>query len=52
MHKIYEDEGVFNFIYLIPQIIYFNIIPIIITLIVKYLSLSEKDILYLKKAKK
>ena len=51
MHKIYEDEGVFNFIYSIPQIIYSNIISTIIILIVKYLSLSEKDILNLKKAK-
>lgn len=51
MHKIYEDEGVFNFIYLIPQILYSIIISTIINIIIKYLSLSEKDITNLKKAK-
>ncbi len=48
MHQIYEDEGVFNFIYLIPQILYSIIISTIINLIIKYLSLSEKDITNLK----
>jgi len=51
MHQIYEDEGVFNFIYLIPQILYSIIISTIINLIIKYLSLSEKDITNLKIAK-
>ena len=52
MHKIYEDEGAFNFIYQLPQILYSTIISSAISFIVKFLSLSEKDILKLKGKKK
>ena len=48
MHKIYEDEGSFNFIYQIPQIFYSTIISTFINIIVKTLSLSEKKIIELK----
>ena len=48
MHRIYEDQGSFNFIYQIPQIIYSTIISSIISATIKYLSLSEKVILKLK----
>ena len=48
MHKIYEDEGSFNFIYQLPQIIFSTIISAIINAIVKFLSLSEKKILSIK----
>ena len=48
MHKIYQDQGKFNFIYQIPQILYSTIITSVITLIIKYLSLSEKKILEIK----
>ena len=51
MHKIYEDKGNFNFIYQIPQIIYSNIISNIITIIVTYFSLTEKNIIEIKKIK-
>ena len=51
MHQIYEDEGHFNFIYQIPQIIYSSLISGVINILVKYLSLSEKSILELKKQK-
>ena len=51
MHKIYEDEGIFNFIYLIPQMLYSVVISTIIKLIVQKLSLSEKDVLKIKKMK-
>ena len=51
MHKIYEDEGDFNFIYQIPQIFYSTIITGLITKIIKFLSLTEKDILDIKKRK-
>ena len=44
IHKIYKDEGAFNFIYNIPQIIYSTIISAVINIIVKTLSLTEKDI--------
>ena len=51
MHKIYEDEGIFNFIYFIPQIIYSTIISSIINILIKELSLSEKNIVKLKQEK-
>ena len=49
MHKIYEDKGVFKFIYHLPKIIYSTIISSIISIIVKPFSLSEKNILAIKK---
>ena len=52
MHKIYEDEGKYDFIYQIPKILYSTIISSIINYIIKFLSLSEKNILELKYEKK
>ena len=49
MHKIYEGE--FNFIYQIPQIIYSFLISAIINLIIRYLALSEKNIIEMKRDK-
>ena len=51
MHVIYKDEGKFNFIYQIPQIIYSAIISGVINAIIKRLSLSSKDVIELKKEK-
>ena len=51
LHKIYEDQGQFNFIYQIPNILYSTIITSIINTIIRYLSLTENDILELKKEK-
>ena len=51
MHKIYEDNGSFNFIYQIPQIIYSTIISSLINILVKTLSLTQKNILELKNNK-
>ena len=48
MHKIHEDNGKFNIIYQIPQILYSSIISVIINMILKQLSLSEKNIIKLK----
>ena len=48
MHQIYEDDGAFNFIYSLPKIIYSSIISGAITSLIKYLSLSEKDIIEIK----
>ena len=50
MHKIYIDQGVFNFIYQIPQ--YSTIISSSINIIVKLLSLTERNILEIKNEKK
>ena len=52
MHQIFEDDGTFNFIYSLPQIIYSSIISTAITNLMKYLSLSEKDLIEIKNEKK
>ena len=51
MHKINEDNGNFNLLYQLPQIFYSSIVSAIINLILKQLSLSEKNILALKREK-
>ena len=51
MHKIYEDKGTFNFIYNIPQILYSTVISSVISIIIKTLSLSEKNVLSIKNSK-
>ena len=51
MHRIYEDQGIFNFIYQIPQILYSMLILSVINTIVTYLSLSEKNIIEIKREK-
>ena len=51
IHKIYEDQGIYNFIYLIPFISYSFVISHIIIIILKYFSLSEKNICEIKKEK-
>ena len=48
MHKIYEDEGIFNLMYLLPQIIYSSLISTVINYLVNYLSLSEEKIIEIK----
>ena len=48
MHKIYKDNGVFDILYQIPQILYSSIIPTIINILLKTLSLTEKDLLKIK----
>ena len=42
MHKIYGDEGSYDFIYQIPQIFYSSIISSAVNALIKTLSLSEK----------
>ena len=49
MHKIYETEGSFNFIYQLPQILYSSLISIVINTLVKTLSVSEYQIINFKK---
>ena len=48
MHKIHEDNGNFNFLIQIPQILYSTVISAVINMILKLLSLSEKNILTIK----
>ena len=51
MHKVYETNGEFNIVYQIPQILYSTLVSIVINKSLKYLSLSEKSILDLKREK-
>ena len=51
MNKIYEDEGIFNFVYFLPQMIYSTIISVTINSIIRFLSLTEKNIIEIKNNK-
>jgi uncharacterized membrane protein len=51
MHKIYEDQGTFNIIYQLPQIIYSSLISGVLNILLNFLALSESNILKLKKNK-
>ena len=51
MHKIYLDYGKYNFVSQIPQIVYCTIISESMDQLLKYLSLSEKEIYEVKKYK-
>ena len=51
IHDIYENSGVFDFMYHIPQIIYSTVISVVINLLIKLLSLSQKNILKIKNEK-
>ena len=49
MHQIYVDYGIVNYLHQIVSIIYSSLIPAVINTILKLLSLSENDILRIKK---
>ena len=51
MHKIYEDKGIFNILFQLPQIIYSTLISTAINKIIKLLALSEKDVIKLRRTK-
>ena len=51
MHIIYENKGFYNFVNILPQIIYCIIICSIIFILIKQLSLSQKNILEIKHEK-
>ena len=52
IHNIYENQGELDIIYQIPQIIYSNIISFIIDKIIRFLSLSQDDVLEEKNKQK
>ena len=52
IHKIYEDKGIFNISYQIPQIFYSSILSFIISIIIKFFALSQKNVINLKNVKK
>ena len=49
IHKIYEDEGIYNFIYLAPFISYSFLISHTLSLISKYIFLSERNLYDIKR---
>ena len=51
IHKIYIDNGIFNVINQIPQIMYSSVIAGLLNMLLKALSLSENAILKIKKEK-
>ena len=51
MNKINEDKGAFDIIFQIPQILYSSVISAVINVILKQLSLSERQILTIKQEK-
>jgi hypothetical protein len=51
MDKIYEDNGIFNFVFQLPQIIYSSLISSVINIILQKLSISEDKIHDMKKEK-
>jgi hypothetical protein len=51
MHKVYINNGRFNFIYQIPQILYSSFISLIINSLLKMLSLSESELVRIKQQK-
>ena len=51
MHKIYEDEGDFNFLYQLPQIIFSTLISKVFNLLFNNFALSEANILDFKNNK-
>ena len=48
MHKIYIEQGSFNFIYNIPQILYSAIISGFISGLISFLSQTSQNIIKLK----
>ena len=51
MHKVNQNNGKYEIVSQIPQILYSSIITTIINILLKMLSLSEKNILLLKQEK-
>ena len=49
IHQIYEDGGLYNFVYILPKILYSFLIAHIISTIIKYTFLSERNILEIKR---
>ena len=49
MHKVYLNNGVFNLMHQIPQLFYSSFIPSIINALLRALSLSERNVINLKR---
>ena len=51
IHRIYEDGGSYNLAFFLPQILYCFIIAYFLSTIIKYIFLSERNIIEIKKEK-
>ena len=51
IHKVYEDKGIYNASYFMPIIIYSFLISYYINILIKFISLSERNLAQLKKEK-
>ena len=51
IHQIYEDKGIYNFIYLVPYILYSFIISHKLSFIIKYIFLSDRNLYEIKNQK-
>ena len=51
INKIYEDEGTFDFIYQIPNMLYSSLISMLLINLIKMLGLFEDNMLNIKKCK-
>ena len=51
MDNIYEDNGIFNFLFQLPQIIYSSLVTSVLNIILKSLAISEEKIFDMKKEK-
>jgi len=49
MDQIYEDNAIFNFLFQLPQILYSSIVSSVIDIILNKLTISEEQILEMKK---
>ena len=49
MHKIYEDEGQYYFVRRLPQKLLTSVLTVVIDLIIRNLSLSERNIIKIKR---
>ena len=52
IHQIYKDEGIYNFAYFLPKILGSFIFSHILYTLIKYLFLSERNIVEIKKVAK
>ena len=51
MHKIFIDKGIFSIIVQLPKILYSTIISLIISELMKFLAMTERNLLKLRKIK-
>ena len=49
IHRLYEDGGSYNIVYFLPQIIYSFIISHFLSTLLKYIFVSERNIIEIKK---